>query len=161
MPLSKTLNPNLLQGPPTTMADPIKQHISLNLSGVCDNKTPQFTGDTSPWGRKIPHSSSMASRHPGRRPAKKEPRRQMASWNVKGIILGGVCPKWFPFNGRSFTFARQRDVVECRPWMIPRDRTAKVKSCKKFTKTLYCTFSKGHRVPKSISDIHHNKLIIV
>jgi hypothetical protein len=39
MPLSKALNPNLLQGCHTTMADPVKQHISLHISVVCDNKT--------------------------------------------------------------------------------------------------------------------------
>ena len=33
--MSKALNPNLLLGCCTTMADPVKQHISLHLSGVC------------------------------------------------------------------------------------------------------------------------------
>ena len=39
VPLSKALKHNLLQGRRTTMADPVKQHISLHLSGVRDNKT--------------------------------------------------------------------------------------------------------------------------
>ena len=34
VPLSKALNPHLLQGRPTTMADPVKQNISLHLFGL-------------------------------------------------------------------------------------------------------------------------------
>jgi hypothetical protein len=37
--VSKALNPNLLQWRRTTLAAPIKQHISLHLSSVCDNNT--------------------------------------------------------------------------------------------------------------------------
>ena len=37
VPLSKALIPNLLQGHRATMVAPVKQPISLHLSGVCDN----------------------------------------------------------------------------------------------------------------------------
>ena len=39
VPLSKAHNPNLLQGCRATMAAPVKQHISPQLSGLRDNKT--------------------------------------------------------------------------------------------------------------------------
>ena len=38
MPLSEALNPNLLQWHRTTLADTVKQHISLHLVSVRDNK---------------------------------------------------------------------------------------------------------------------------
>ena len=37
--LNKSLNSNLLPGCCTDLANPVKQHISLHLSRVCDNKT--------------------------------------------------------------------------------------------------------------------------
>jgi hypothetical protein len=37
VPLSKALNPDLLLGCRTTLADHVKQHISVHLSGACDN----------------------------------------------------------------------------------------------------------------------------
>ena len=40
VPLSKALNPTFLQGCCTTMADPVKQHISLHLQNLFSFFTP-------------------------------------------------------------------------------------------------------------------------